>query len=65
MEACGEAAKTLKSYQLVGINFLMMLHKSESVGERARPLGEGGLPLLVVALCGACLCLVSVTSFIF
>ena len=33
VEACGEAAKTLKSYQLVGINFLMMLHKSESVGE--------------------------------
>lgn len=33
IEACGDAARTLKSYQLVGINFLMMLHKSESVGE--------------------------------
>lgn len=33
IEACGDAARTLKSYQLVGINFLMMLHKSESVGK--------------------------------
>lgn len=33
VDACGDAARTLKSYQLVGINFLMMLHKSESVGE--------------------------------
>ncbi|GAX85084.1 hypothetical protein CEUSTIGMA_g12504.t1 [Chlamydomonas eustigma] len=32
IEACGQVAGTLKSYQLVGINFLMMLHKSESVG---------------------------------
>ena len=32
VEACGPIAQQLKSYQLVGINFLMMLHKSESVG---------------------------------
>ncbi len=32
VEACGPVATQLKSYQLVGINFLMMLHKSESVG---------------------------------
>lgn len=30
--ACGPVAEQLKSYQLVGINFLMMLHKSQSVG---------------------------------
>ncbi len=36
VEACGKAASTLKSYQLVGINFLMMLHRSESTG------GSGG-----------------------
>ncbi len=33
IKACGPVAQQLKSYQLVGINFLMMLHKSESVGE--------------------------------
>lgn len=27
--ACGPIAGQLKSYQLVGINFLMMLHKNE------------------------------------
>eukprot|EP00798_Chlamydomonas_sp_ICE-L_P009154 gene9154-16279_t len=30
--ACGEAASYLKSYQLVGINFLTMLHRSGTVG---------------------------------
>eukprot|EP00798_Chlamydomonas_sp_ICE-L_P007108 gene7108-212_t len=32
LTACGESAAHLKSYQLVGINFLMMLHRSGSVG---------------------------------
>ncbi|KAG1655262.1 hypothetical protein FOA52_009819 [Chlamydomonas sp. UWO 241] len=32
IEACGPIAAQLKSYQLVGINFLMMLHKNDSVG---------------------------------
>ncbi len=33
LQACGPIAAQLKGYQLVGINFLMMLHMSQSVGE--------------------------------
>ena len=47
LEACGPIAQQIKSYQLVGINFLMMLHKSESVGgailaDEMVGQGEGG-----------------------
>ena len=35
LTACGDAANDLKSYQLVGINFLMMLHRSGTVGEQS------------------------------